>query len=297
MNFPLWKRALRQKTFLFSVLIIFGLGLIAAFAPWIALHDPYAGELSLTRLPPLWAQHSPTPASASHLLGTDRYGRDILSRLLYGTRTAFFLALSAVPLAALIGTLVGLLMGYLGGRVDQLLLLLTEMLGTLPGLMLLVIIVMILRSLWTPTWFHGLLTLILGFTAISWPGMARMVRVNVQLIRTQLFIEASTALGASQAHIILTHLLPNIRHVISVWIINNIPQVILIEALLGYIGVNVTNAVEGGEFTVISWGGIFFTGRSALNSNPLMLIIPSFCILLLSMSFFTLGDFLNRREY
>ncbi|MEI7847172.1 MAG: ABC transporter permease [Chloroflexota bacterium] len=291
-SFP-WKRALGKKTIWISLLVILGLGLIAALAPWIAPHDPYAGELTLTRLPPVWAQKSPTPAMASHILGTDRYGRDILSRLLYGTRTAFFLALTAVPLAALIGTLTGLIAGYKSGWFDDLFMLFAEMLQTLPGLMLLVIIVLIMRGLLTPTWLNGLLTLVVGFTVISWASLARLVRVNVLLIRSQLFMEAATALGSSPWQKILRHLLPNIRHVVIVWIINNIPLVILLEALLGYIGVSVTSAVEGGEFTVVSWGGIFFTGRSALSSNPLMLIIPSICILLLSMSFYLLGDFLN----
>ena len=82
-------------------------------------------------------------------------------------------------------------------------------------------------------------------------------------------------------------------HVILVWIINNIPAVILLEAVLGYIGVGVTSAIDGGEFTVVSWGGMFFSGRSAMSRNPLMLVIPSLCILLISMSFILLGDFLN----
>ena len=80
---------------------------------------------------------------------------------------------------------------------------------------------------------------------------------------------------------------------ILVWIINTIPAVILLEAVLGYIGVGVTGAVDGGEFTVVSWGGMFFSGRSAMSRNPLMLVIPSLCILLMSMSFILLADFLN----
>ena len=80
---------------------------------------------------------------------------------------------------------------------------------------------------------------------------------------------------------------------ILVWIINNIPAVILLEAVLGYIGVDVTSATGGAEFTVVSWGGMFFSGRAAMNRNPLMLLIPSLCILLISMSFILLGDYLN----
>jgi ABC-type dipeptide/oligopeptide/nickel transport system permease subunit len=156
-----------------------------------------------------------------------------------------------------------------------------------------VIIVLIFRSLFAPSWLQGLITLVIGFAAVNWVNLARLIRVNVLLIKSQLFVEASVSLGASPRYVILHHLLPNVLHVILVWVINNIPAIILLEALLGYIGVGVTSAVDGGEFTVVSWGGMFFSGRSALSRNPSMLVIPSLCILLISMSFFLLGDFLN----
>jgi ABC-type dipeptide/oligopeptide/nickel transport system permease subunit len=220
-------------------------------------------------------------------------------RMLYGLRTAFFLALTAVPLAALVGTLIGLVAGYAGGKLDSWLMLFMDMISSLPGIMFVVIIVLIFRSMLTPTWSHGLLTLVVGFAAIGWVSLARMIRVNVLQIKSQSFVEAAVALGASRRRIILQHLLPNVFHIIMIWIINNVPAVILLEAILGYIGVGVTSAVDGGEFSIISWGGMFFSGRSALTSNPLMLIIPSICILLISMSFILLGDFLAsvyRRE-
>jgi peptide/nickel transport system permease protein len=134
---------------------------------------------------------------------------------------------------------------------------------------------------------------VIGFAAVSWVSLARLVRVNVLLIKSRVFIEAAIGLGASPWEIIAGHLFPNVLHVILVWIINNIPAVILVEAVLGYIGVGVTGAVDGGEFTVVSWGGMFFSGRSALRSNPMMLVIPSLGILLMSMSFILLGNFLN----
>ncbi len=298
MFFP-WKRALRSKSLWFSLLIMGALASVAALAPRLAPHDPYQGSIGQTRLPPLWVQGRTISGLAEYPLGTDRYGRDILSRILYGTRTAFFLAFSAVPLAALFGTLIGLLAGQAGGRLDSWIMLLIDMINSLPGIMFVVIIVLIFRSKLTPTWSHGLLTLIVGFAAISWVNLARLIRVNVLQIKSQAFIEAAVALGASRWRIILKHLLPNVFHVILIWIINNIPAVILLEAVLGYIGVGVTSAVDGGEFSTISWGGMFFSGRSALTSNPFMLIIPSVCVLLISMSFVLLGDFLtsaSRRE-
>lgn len=292
--FP-WRRIARAKTVWFSLLVMLSLGLVALFASALAPHDPYRSGVTDLNLPPIWAQNARPPTAPVYWLGTDRYGRDVLSRLLYGTRTALFLALTAVPVAALIGTLVGLVAGYVGGRLDAGIMLFTDMIQTLPGIMFMVIIVFIFRSLLPPTWLNGLFTLIIGFAAVSWVGLARLVRINVLLIKSQAFIEAAVSLGASPWHIITRHLLPNVFHVVMVWVINNVPAVILLEAVLGYIGVGVTRAVDGGEFTVVSWGGMFFAGRSALSRNPLMIMIPSLCILLVSMSFFLLGDFLNER--
>jgi ABC-type dipeptide/oligopeptide/nickel transport system permease subunit len=269
------------------------LGLLAGLAPLIAPHDPYYSSIKEMRLPPMWVQGVSRPGVPDHPLGTDRFGQDILSRMIYGARTAFLLALTAVPLAALIGTLIGLITGYAGGRLDAWFMLFTDMVNALPGIMFVVIIVLIFRNLFTPTWFHGLITLVVGFAAISWVSLARLVRINVLQIKAKSFMEAAIALGSSPWRMITRHLLPNVLHVIMIWIVNNIPAVILLEAVLGYIGIGVTNAPEGGEFTVISWGGMFFSGRASLSANPLMLIIPSVCILLISMSFILLGDFLN----
>jgi peptide/nickel transport system permease protein len=293
MTFFPWKRAWRKKTVWFSLLVMLTLGLVAVLAPWIAPHDPYRWSVTQSSLPPMWVQNTSTPGMAEYPLGTDRFGRDILSRQIYGTRTAFFLALTAVPLAALIGTLIGLIAGYAGEPLDTLIMFFTDMMQSLPGIMFMVIIVLIFRNMLSPTWFCGLITLVVGFAAVSWVGLARLIRVNVLQIKSQLFVEAAISIGASSWRIITRHLMPNVLHVILVWIVNNIPAAILLEAILGYIGVGVTGAIDGSDFTAVSWGGVFFSGRSALSRNPLMLVIPSLCLLLMSMSFILLGDFLN----
>jgi peptide/nickel transport system permease protein len=148
--FP-WKRALRRKTVWLSLLVMVGFGLVTALAPWIAPHDPYRWDLSQSNLPPGWTQGLFSSGFPKYLLGTDYYGRDILTRLLYGTRTAFLLALTAVPLAALIGTLIGLVAGYVGGRLDGVIQLVTETIQSLPGLMFMVVSILIFRSLLSPS--------------------------------------------------------------------------------------------------------------------------------------------------
>jgi oligopeptide transport system permease protein len=293
MNSSLWKQVLQKKAALFSLVVIFAFGAVALLTPWITPYDPYKMNLSASNLPPMWVQNPIKPGIREFPIGTDYYGRDVFSRILHGTRTAFFLALTAVPLAAVTGTLAGLVAGYAGGRLDAIILFFTDMILSLPGLMFVVIIILIFRNIFPPSWFHGSLTLVIGYAAISWASLARLVRINVMLIKTQLFIEAATSLGAPPLRIILHHVLPNVQHVILVWMINNIPAIILLEAVLGYIGVGITSAIDGGEFTVASWGGMFFSGRTAMSRNPFMLIVPSLCILLLSMSFILLADVLS----
>jgi ABC-type dipeptide/oligopeptide/nickel transport system permease subunit len=288
-----WKRSQHRPTIWFSLLVMLVLGLVAALAPWIAPHDPYEWSAAQSSLPPMWVHGTSNPGKAEYPLGTDRYGRDLLSREIYGARTALVLALTAVPLAAVLGTLIGLTAGYAGGQLGALTMLFTEMISSLPSIMFVVIIVLIFRSLLPPTWLGGLITLVIGFAAISWVSLARLIRINALQIKAQLFVEAAISIGASPWRIIRRHLLPNVAHVILVWIVISIPAVILLEAILGYIGVGVTAAVDGSEFTAVSWGGLFFSGRSMLSSNPLVLVIPSLCILLISMSFLLLGDFLN----
>ena len=297
MTFFPWKRALSSRKVWFSLIVMLALGLVAVLAPWIAPHDPYEWGVTQSGLPPMWVQNPFKPGSPEYPLGTDRFGRDILSRLIYGTRTTVFLALTAVPLAALIGTGVGLLAGYAGGWFETVAMRLTDVINALPGIMFLVIMVLIMRNLLAPSWLGGMITLILGFAAVSWVGLARLTRSSVLQLKTQLFVEAARSLGAPPSRIITKHLLPNVMPMIMVWVINNIPAVILLEAVLGYIGVSVTSASGGDEFSVVSWGGLFFSGRSVLSSNPLMLFIPAVCILLISMSFILLGDFLNESTH
>ena len=288
-----WRPALRERTVWLSLVIMLAFGAVAVLAPRLAPHDPYQFGPTQVSLPPMWVQSGSNPGWAEFPLGTDRYGRDILSRFLYGTRTAVCLSLLAVGLAALIGAAVGLVSGYAGGRLDAGIKLLTDTILCLPGIMFTVIVILILRELLRPTWANGLLTLVVGFAGVAWVGLARLVRMSVLQLKSQLFVEAAVSVGVPPRRIITHHLLPNVVHIIVVWVINNVPAVILLEAVLGYIGVGITGAVDGGEFTTVSWGGLFFSGRSAINSNPLVLILPSACILVISMSFILLGDFLS----
>jgi ABC-type dipeptide/oligopeptide/nickel transport system permease subunit len=288
----LGKRMVFSQRLWGSLVILLSLALVAIFAPQLAPHDPLKMHIGQADLPPSWTGQ---PGSPDFPLGTDTFGRDILSRLIYGSRAAAFLVFTAVPVAALIGTLLGLLAGYVGGWMATLILRFTDILNSLPAIMFVMILVLILRRVLPPSPVGGMLTLAISFAAIGWVGLARLIRAAVLQIKSQLFMEASRSLGASPWHLITRHLLPNVSHLVLVWVVNSIPTVILLEAILGYLGVQVTSAPagSGNEFSVTSWGGLFYDGRAALNHNPFMLFIPALCILLIAISFTLLGDFLS----
>jgi oligopeptide transport system permease protein len=278
-----------------SLGIMLILALVAIFAPQLAPRDPYKMYVGQSNLPPLWMPNPGKSGSPDFPLGTDMAGRDILSHLIYGARPAVFLVLTAVPLTALIGTLLGMLAGYAGGWVETLIMRFTDILNSLPSIMFTIIVVLILRRLLPPTTLSGMFILAISFAAVGWVSLARLTRGAVLQIKGQLFMEASRSLGASPRHLITRHVFPNVMHIVLVWMVNNIPTVILLEAILGYLGIQVTGVVagDGNEFSVTSWGGLFSNGRAALSRNPFMLFIPTLCVLLISMSFTLLGDFLS----
>lgn len=280
---------LKNPSTVMSILVLAGFLLIALLAPWIAPYDPYQWRFGKFSLPPAWEQNTSPAGSPEHILGTDRYGRDILSRQIYALRPSVCLILMAVPLTTALGVLIGMVAGYRGGGWDSILMTLCDIIQTLPNIMLMVIVVLIFRSFLAPTWINGLLTLAIGFFSIHWVSLARLIRISTVQLKNQLFFEAAVSIGATPWRIIWHHLLPNLRHIIWVWVINTIPAVIMLEALIGYIGVGVISGTDGGEFVVVSWGGLFYNGRSTINYNPWMIIIPVVCILLLLMSLHSLG--------
>jgi ABC-type dipeptide/oligopeptide/nickel transport system permease subunit len=284
-----------SRAYIFGLVIIAAFALVALFAPLLAPHDPYASSFKQSDLPPMWVQQPNNPGEAAHPLGTDMLGRDIFSRYLYGVRTTFILALGSIPLITIFGTLIGLCAGYLGKRVDAVITSILDILQSLPGIMFVVIMVLGLRSTFKPTWINGCITLIISYSLIGWVGLARIIRVTVLQIKTQLYIESAISIGASPWRIISRHIFPNVSHLVIVWVINNFPAIILLEAILGYIGVVITRAVGGNDFSVVSWGGLFYAGRAAISYNPTLLLVPSLSLLLLSMSFILVGDHIQRR--
>lgn len=281
-----------------SLAILFGFGLAVLAAPWLAPVAPRRMDAVQANLKPIWLR--PDRSTEGYWLGSDRLGRDNFSRLVYGTRVSIFLAFMAVPLAAVLGILMGIAPAYLGGWVEYLAMRVTDIFSAFPTILFSVLVIMILRNRPLGQFMGGLWTLPIAFSAIGWVSLARLLRGSVLQLKRQTFMEAALALGASHRHMILRHLIPNTLNLVIVWAINTIPVVILLEAGLGYLGVDILNAYDGNEFRVASWGGLFFDGRSKIFYNPFMLLAPTLCVLLISLSFAVIGSsvdrYLNRHE-
>lgn len=280
-----------------SLAVLFSFALIALAAPWITDVEPRRMDAVHANLKPIWMRTD--GAVAGYWLGSDHLGRDNFSRLIYGSRVSVFLAFSAVPLAAVFGMLIGIGPTYLGGWAEYIVMRLIDILSAFPMILFSVLVIMILRDRPAGQFMGGLLTLPIAFTAIGWVSLARLLRAAVLQLKQQSFIEAARSIGATNARIIFRHLLPNTFDLVLVWMINTIPVVILLEASLGYLGVDIVNGYHGNEFRVASWGGLFFDGRSKIFYNPFMLLAPTLCVLLISLSFALIGDavdkYLNRR--
>lgn len=290
-----YKKGYGSKSLLIGLIIIGVFGVIALLAPVLSPFDPYQTGFTNSDYPPMWVNNPVRSGTPLYPLGTDRLGRDILSRYLFGVRTAFLLVLGAIPLAAFFGSVIGLISGFFGEKVDAVLTLFMDIIQSLPGIMFMLITILILRSKFEPSWISGIFTLIVGFSSVAWVSLARMIRISVLQLRSQLFVEAAVSIGATKWQLITRHLLPNVSHVILIWVVNNVPAVILLEAILGYIGVAVTSGFPENDFSVTSWGGLFFIGRSTINSNPMILLVPAVSLLLFSMSFVLIGDHFDHK--
>jgi ABC-type dipeptide/oligopeptide/nickel transport system permease subunit len=287
---------MRRPGAVFGMAVLLGFTLLALLAPVLAPHDPQQFGVGQSYLPPYWVQNSWTGRSGDprFLLGTDAEGRDLFSRLLYGTRTSVFIVLAAAPLVAAIGVSIGLIAGYAGGRVDDLVMRAADVFYAFPNIMLYILIMLILRRTAIGQWQNGLLMLLLALVAIGWVGLARLVRGQALVLKNAEFVQAARCVGAPDRRIIVRHFLPNCLPIVIVWMAGAIPQMIIVEAILGYVGVGIgSTGGSSGSFLVTSWGGLFLEGRLAINAHPIILMAPAVCVALVGVAFAFLGDSLR----
>jgi ABC-type dipeptide/oligopeptide/nickel transport system permease subunit len=297
------KRCVRAKKWLaryphlvFSVGVIGLFSFVGLFAQVLAPFDPIAQQYGQQYLAPAWYAQPGVKSSAGNILGTDWAGRDVFSRLIYATQTAFFLCLLSIPPAGILGILLGLFAGYIRGWPDNLLMRFADIIQSFPAIMLVILVVLALRNTFFGELMNGLATLAVAFSLLSGVELARQARGAVLSLREQAFVEAAIGIGVFPLRIVFRHILPNCVNLVIVWLVSAVSKVIILEALLGYLGIGITPAVEGNEFIVTSWGGLFREGRLMIHGNPVMLLATAVCVILISVSFTFLGDYLRDRS-
>jgi peptide/nickel transport system permease protein len=269
---PAWRRAAGYNPLATAGVVLVLLFLVCAlFAPWLAPYDPAQLDLP-TRL---------QPPSHAHWFGTDELGRDILSRVIYGSRISMLVG-SCVVLGSLsLGTLFGSLAGYYGGKFDRFFnIVVMNAFLSFPGILLAIAFVAFLGP--------GIWNLILALVIGGWVGYARLVRAQVLAVRDREFVEAARALGASDARVIVRHILPNIIQPVIVQAAIGMAGAILAEATMSFLGLGVPPPTA-------SWGTMLNDARSHLFDAPHIVILPALAVMLAVLSFNFIGDAL--RDY
>ena len=265
----LWSDAIyrltRNKAAMFGAFILLILIASAALAPWIAPYSYSFQNLELGASPP----------SADHILGTDVLARDLLSRILYGARISLLVGFVATGVALVIGVSWGIIAGYAGGKVDSIMMRIVDVLYGLPFIIFIILLMVIFgRNLW----------LLFGaIGAVEWLTMARIVRGQVMGLKNQEFVMAAKAMGVSNFSMFRKHLLPNILGPIAVYATLTIPQVMLLEGFLSFLGLGIQPPMS-------SWGTLIKDGVESMEEYSWLLIYPgiTFTVTLFALNFF--GD-------
>jgi oligopeptide transport system permease protein len=253
---------------------------------------------------PLMASYSPTqlsdfqsqPPSTKHWFGTDVHGRDLMSRVFYGTRISLLVGMVGTAVSLVIGVLWGAVAGYIGGRLDEVMMRIVDVLYSLPSIIFVIVLITTLESFlqdWLARNFSPgmasaarLIFLFIGLGAVSWLNMARIVRGQVLTLRNRNFVEASRALGASETRIIFRHILPNVAGIILVYLTLTVPSIILYESFLSYLGLGI-------QPPQASLGSLIAEGAAQI--NPLrvywwMILFPGGTLVLTLLTLNFIGD-------
>lgn len=249
----LWKLVRLQPLGVLSFAVLAGYVIIAVFAPVIAPYDPYATDAAAVYQPP----------SREHLFGTDNFGRDIFSRVIYGTRISIAVGFSTVLFAALIAAAVGGVSGFLGGKTDLFTQRVVDAFQAFPGLILAIVVVAVLSS--------SAVNVVIALVVAAWPGTSRVIRSQVLSLKESQFVEAARGLGAADARIILRHLLPNVLPIMLVLASASLATVIIAEATLSFLGLGVPPPTP-------SWGAILTGAERYAQRAPWIGIFPGLAI-------------------
>ena len=265
-------------------IMLFVLVIPAIFANWIAPHDPVVGKLSDRLIPPFWVEaegeglYARPGGSMEHILGTDKLGRDILSRMIYGARISLTVAAISIILAGTVGTTLGLISGYFGGGIDHLIMRLVDISLSIPAILFALVLAIVLGP--------SFQTVIIVIVSIFWSRYARLVRGETLSLKAQDFVARAKVAGASNTRIITHHLFPNVVNTLIVLATLEVGQVILLEATLSFLGAGIPRPNP-------AWGLMIASGRELLVTAWWVAFWPGIAILLSVISMNLLGDWLR----
>jgi oligopeptide transport system permease protein len=287
-----WYRLIRNRAAVFGMIVIGLFTFVVVFVPFIAPENPLQMNSGDKFLPPAWVKLSNTNlvGNPKFLLGTDTLGRDLFSRVLYGARVSMIVGFMPTAIILVFGTAVGMLAGYTGGRVDNLLMRLTDVIYAFPDLLFFIIVMVTLRDTFVGKLFNGLFLLFGALAIVNWVGVARLVRGQVLSLKQKEFIDAARCIGATDLRIMFRHILPNSLGPIIVSAAFSIPGLIITEAILGYLGLGLRPATDPKSFFITSWGSLLLDGQTAINAQPWLLLAPAICVALVVLAFTFLGD-------
>jgi peptide/nickel transport system permease protein len=258
------------------ILIICIITLTALLAPLLAPHDPIAQTLRDKLLPPFWMEGGTT----KYVLGTDAFGRDILSRLIYGARVSLLVAMLALTAGGGVGLLIGIVAGYLGGTIDNVLMRLVDAAFTFPAILFALLLAV--------TMGQGLGTLVIAISLLLWASFARIIRGEVLSVKQRDFVALAKVRGCSTSRIMITHILPNVLNTFMVLVTLNIGVVIIAEASLSFLGAGIPPPTP-------TWGLMVSEGRGRIADAWWVALIPGIAITLLVLSVNLFGDWLRDR--
>ena len=269
-----WRALLRDRSGMIGLGLFLLIVLTAIFAPQIAPHDPLEQNLRAAKTPPAWTAEG----SWEYPLGTDNLGRDLFSRIVYGSRVSMLVGFFGVLIAAGIGLSVGLVSGYLGGRTDNLIMTVVNILLALPYLLFVVFIAALLG--------RSLLNVILIFGITDSPIFVRIARGEVLRLREAEYVQAAHSLGSRTGRILLRHVLPNLIGPLITVATFEMSAMIFYEAGLGFLGLSVPPSVP-------SWGNMLSVGRKYLTTQPWIATFPGVAIMVTALAMNLLGDWLR----
>ena len=249
----------------FFLILVAGLLFVACFGQYIVPYDPYAQDLSNALQPP----------SGSHLLGPDRYGRDLFSRIIIGAQTTIFSALALVAGITIVGTVIGVICGYVGGWIDSLIMRISDIFLAFPEMVFAIAIAGVLNGgIWSAAIAVGL---------IAWPRYARVARSQVLAMKNHQYMNAAKLMGTRWYKVILKHIMPNILGPIVVTAALDVGAMIMNLAGLSYLGLGVVPPTP-------EWGSMMSEGRSMLQTSPWIVLAPGLAIFITVIIFNLLGD-------